>query len=78
MTEYNDINYLVTNLIRSFREYDTYDYLLYIKRVIKKFGLEKAKSEPYLAAREYYNSLPIDKRDSRLLFTIIMYRGSEK
>lgn len=70
---YNDINYLVTNLIRSFREYDTYDYLLYIKRVIKKFGLEKAKSEPYLAARGYYNSLPIGKRDSRLLFTIIMY-----
>ncbi len=70
---YNDVNYLVTNLIRSFREYDTYDYLLYIKRLIKKFGLEKAKSEPYLAAREYYNSLPVDKRDPRLLFTIIMY-----
>lgn len=25
---YNDINHLVTNLIRSFREYDTYDHLL--------------------------------------------------
>ncbi|OJU16536.1 MAG: DNA adenine methylase [Clostridiales bacterium 43-6] len=70
---YNDINYLVSNLIRSFREYDTYDYLLYIKRIIKKFGLEKAKAEPYLAVREYYNSLPMDKRDSRLLFTIILY-----
>lgn len=70
---YNDLNYLVTNLIRSFREYDTYDYLLYIKRIIKKFGLEKANGPAYLEARSYYNSLPAEKRDSRLLFTIILY-----
>lgn len=70
---YNDLNYLVANLIRSFREYDTYDYLLYIKRVIKKFGLEKANGPAYLQARSYYNSLPAEKRDPRLLFTIILY-----
>lgn len=70
---YNDLNYLVTNLIRSFKEYDTYDYLLYIKRVIKKFGLKKANGPAYLEARNYYNSLPTEKRDSRFLFTIILY-----
>lgn len=70
---YNDLNYLVANLIRSFREYNTYDYLLYIKRVIKKFGLEKANGPAYLKARSYYNSLPAEKRDPRLLFTIILY-----
>lgn len=70
---YNDLNYLVANLIRSFREHDTYDYLLYIKRIIKKFGLEKANSPAYLEARSYYNSLPAEKRDPRLLFTIILY-----
>lgn len=70
---YNDINYLVSNLIRSFREYDTYEYLLYVKRIVKKFGLEKAKADSYLAAREYYNSLPMEKRDPRLLFAIILY-----
>ena len=70
---YNDINHLVTDLIRSFREYDTYDYLLYIRRIINRFGLEKAKAEPYLEARSYYNSLPAGKRDPRLLFTIILY-----
>lgn len=70
---YNDINYLVSNLIRSFRDYDTYDYLLYVKRVIKKFGLEKANGPAYLEARNYYNSLPVEKRDPRLLFTIILY-----
>lgn len=73
MVIYNDINYLVSNLIRSFREYDTYDYLLYVKRIIKKFGLEKSKSDSYLEAREYYNSLPVEKRDPRLLFTVILY-----
>ena len=70
---YNDLNYLVANLIRSFREYDTYEYLLYIKRIIRKFGLEKANGPAYLEARSYYNSLPEEKRDSRLLFTIILY-----
>lgn len=70
---YNDLNYLVSNLIRSFKEYDTYDYLLYVNRVIKKFGLEKANRAAYLEAREYYNSLPTEKRDSRLLFAIILY-----
>lgn len=70
---YNDINYLVCNLIRSFRDYDTYGYLLYVKRMIKKFGLEKANGPAYLEARNYYNSLPFEKRDPRLLFTIILY-----
>lgn len=70
---YNDINYLVCNLIRSFRDYDTYGYLLYVKRMIKKFGLEKANGPAYLEARNYYNSLSFEKRDPRLLFTIILY-----
>ncbi len=70
---YNDLNYLVAGLIRSFNEYETYDYLLYIRRVIKKFGLEKANAPAYLEARSYYNSLPQKKRDPRLLFTIILY-----
>lgn len=70
---YNDLNYLITDLIRSFKEHDTYDYLLYMKRIIKKFGLEKANRPAYLEARSYYNSLPAEKRDSRLLFTIILY-----
>ena len=48
-------------------------YLLYMKRIIKKFGLEKANRPAYLEARSYYNSLPAEKRDSRLLFTIILY-----
>lgn len=39
----------------------------------RKFGLEKANSESYLKARQYYNSLPLEERDPRLLYTIILY-----
>lgn len=70
---YNDINYFVEEIIRSFKEYDTYQYLIYMKKIIKKFGLEKANADAYISARKYYNSLPIKKRDPRLLFTIILY-----
>lgn len=70
---YNDINYLVKDLVMSFKEYDTYEYILYIKKMIKKYELESANSENYIKIRDYYNSLPLKKRDSRLLFTIILY-----
>ncbi|QIB70279.1 DNA adenine methylase [Aminipila butyrica] len=70
---YNDINYFVEEIIRSFKEYDTYQYLIYMKKIIKKFGLQKANADAYISARKYYNLLPIKKRDPRLLFTIILY-----
>lgn len=70
---YNDINHFVTELVQSFREYDTYQYLLFMKRTISKFGLTKANADSYQAARAYYNSFPENKRDPRLLFTILLY-----
>jgi len=70
---YNDSNCFVKQLVESFRSNDTYSYLLYIQQVIRKFGLEKANSENYLKARRYYNSLPREKRDPKLLYTIILY-----
>lgn len=70
---YNDINYLVEEIIRSFKENDTYKYIQYMKKVINKFNLEKGNKESYIQAREYYNTLPKDKKDPKLLFTIILY-----
>ena len=70
---YNDINYFVTDLVRSFYENDTYQYLLYIRKYTNRFHLAKADSEAYINARAYYNSLPEEKRDPRLLFTIMLY-----
>lgn len=70
---YNDINYIVKNLIKSFKDEDTYSYLLSIKNYTRKFSLERGNAEAYKKARDFYNSLPQKKRDSKLLFTLIMY-----
>lgn len=70
---YNDFNYFVKDLIQSFSKYDTYDYIMFIKKNIKNYGLRKADSESYKKIRDYYNSLPKEKRDPRLLYTIILY-----
>lgn len=70
---YNDINHIVKALIESFREIDTYQYLLYVKRIESKFGLEKGKAEAYYELRDYYNSLSDNKRDPRILYTLILY-----
>ena len=70
---YNDINHFVCELISSFRITDTYQYILFLKRVVKKFGLKPADEKSYLRVRSYYNSLPPENRDPRLLFTVILY-----
>ncbi len=70
---YNDINFIVKGLIESFRNYDTYDYITYVKKFIKNQHLEKGNKETYLKAREYYNSLPENKKDNRMLFALILY-----
>ena len=70
---YNDINHIVKALIESFREIDTYQYLLYVKRIESKFGLEKGNAGAYYELRDYYNSLPDSKRDPRILYALILY-----
>ena len=70
---YNDFNWIVSKLIKSFFENDTYDYLMYIKRIEKKFNLQVENKESYLALREFYNSKSIDERDPKLLYTLILY-----
>lgn len=70
---YNDYNHLVKELIESFRERDTFEYVQFVRKQVQKFGLQKQDSESYEAARSYYNSLPLEKRDPRLLYAVIMY-----
>ena len=70
---YNDINYIVKDLIESFKNYDTYEYITYVKKFIENHHLEKGNKEAYLEARAYYNSLPEKKKDSRMLFAITLY-----
>lgn len=61
---YNDINFIVKDLISSFKTYDTYEYIMYVKRFIKKHNLEKGNKESYTEARDYYNNLPKEKKIS--------------
>lgn len=70
---YNDINFIVKELISSFRDYDTYDYIMYVKKFIEQHNLEKGNKETYIEARAYYNNLPDKKKDIRMLFAIILY-----
>ena len=70
---YNDINCFVTQLIKSFQDFDTYEYLLYIRKLTKKYGLGIGNGEAYREARAVFNALPIEKRDPRFLFTLILY-----
>jgi len=70
---YNDLNFFVTQLVKSFRDYDTYEYLRHIKTLTKKFNLEKGNGTAYNAARDFYNSQPKEKRDPRFLFTLVLY-----
>jgi adenine-specific DNA-methyltransferase len=70
---YNDYNHLVARLIATFRDEDTRELIRYVRRQIAKYGLEKENAESYLAARARYNALPIDKRDPRLLFAVLLY-----
>jgi len=70
---YNDYNHIVSELIASFRQLDTYQFIMFVNRFIKKYGLEKENGQSYKLARDFYNSLPAKKRDPRILYAIIMY-----
>lgn len=70
---YNDINHFVKNLVLSFKTTDTYEYILYLKRIIKKFNLEPENAENYYKVRDHYNSFPIEKRDPKMLYAVILY-----
>ena len=70
---YNELNHFVKDLVESFRIIDTYQYLLFMNKTIKKYNLKKEDAISYTKARDYYNSLTFDKRDPKLLYTIILY-----
>lgn len=70
---YNDVNHFVSGLVSSFKNTDTYHYILYLKKVIKKFGLEKENIKTYEKVRDHYNSFPLKKRDPKLLYAVILY-----
>ena len=70
---YNDINGFVMNLVRSFAEYDSIDYLKHVRKLIKKFKLAPTRKEEYNELRSVYNNTLPELRDSRMLYTLILF-----
>lgn len=71
-TIYNDINPFVEGLIKSFST-DVYAYLMYVSKLINKYKLSPNNKEGYLALRKKYNETPLEKRDPRMLYTLVLY-----
>lgn len=70
---YNDLNFLVKGIIEMLYCSDTYQVIKYMRKVEQDFSLKKGDAESYTNVRDYYNSLPVEKRDPRLLLIIILY-----
>ena len=70
---YNEYNHFVKELIESFWHYDTFSYIVYMKKTIHRFELKHGDKDSYLKVRDYYNSCPENKRDPRLLLIVILY-----
>lgn len=71
---YNDINSMVVDIIKMFKELDTEELLNFIEKTIKKYGLEKKKLEPYRKLRKDYNEKYRFKNDyEKYLYVLILY-----
>ncbi len=70
---YNDINGFVVNLLQSFREEKSVDYLKSVYKYIKDYKLTPNGKDAYNALRDKYNKTPIDKRDPIMLYTLILF-----
>ncbi len=70
---YNDCNFKVRELLETFKNEDTAEIYKYIEKMIKRYKLEHGEKEPYLKIRELYNSTPIENRDPKLLYLLVLY-----
>ena len=70
---YNDYNHIVAKLIEDFKNSDTSELVRYINRTVKRYNLSPGAKDEYLALRSRYNSLPLEKRESRMLYVLILY-----
>lgn len=70
---YNDCNFKVRELLETFKNEDTATIYKYIERMIKKYKLQHGEKEPYLKIRELYNNTPMEKRDPKLLYLLVLY-----
>lgn len=70
---YNDINFIVKDLLLKIKENDIGVTIRYINKAIKKYGLAKENKEAYYALRNDYNAKPIVSRNPLDLYLLICY-----
>ena len=70
---YNEINHFVYDVIISLKTNDTYEYIRFIKKLERIYGIEKGNKETYLKMRSDYNAIPEQDRDARVLLALILY-----
>ena len=66
-------NFIVARLLECFKNTDTAELVRYITRTVKRYKLEPGAKEAYLKLRDKYNATPLDRRDLKMLYVLIMY-----
>lgn len=70
---YNDINWVVRDLLAELTHDDFINIYNYIEKSIKKYGLEKGNKENYISFRNKYNSIEKGSRNPLDLYLLICF-----
>lgn len=71
---YNDINFIVKDLLLMFKQIDTATLLRKIETIIQKYGLEKHNADAYFKLRNDYNFIYRNRGDYAVyLYSLILY-----
>ena len=70
---YNDINWVVRDLLEKITHDTFFSTYNYIEKTIKKYGLEKKNKEAYINFRNKYNSVEKASRNPLDLYLLICY-----
>jgi adenine-specific DNA-methyltransferase len=70
---FNEFNHKVVELMECFRDTETTDLIKYILKTQKKYKLEAGDKDAYMELRTRYNSTPLNSRDPKMLYMLILY-----
>lgn len=70
---YNDINWVVRDLLQKITHDEFIETYKYIEKTIKKYNLEKGNKETYIKFREHYNSIEKGSRNPLDLYLLICF-----
>lgn len=70
---YNDINWVVRDLLEKITHDSFFETYQYIEKTIKKYGLEKGNKDTYIKFRNKYNSIEKGNRNPLDLYILICF-----